>query len=245
MQQQRKRRANPVKRVNFKNWEQPPSTVVNFVKQEKSLVLQIPRATIVRVVHSKIKTMRSRPLVNRAQPDTNTSARQKVVLNAPSIPSNPRLQLLLQHVRVVMQAKAVEIWTDNPHVNKTNVHAQRPMSLRQQVLIALCTMTTFVPSVIREKLWFHLCVHNVPWAKQRLDLLHRAMHAPRANTKIKTQRPRTVVKIASRASTAIKPDKVPVPPANPALLVVGLPRWVLKSVPELLARPVLWASTTP
>ena len=71
------------------------------------------------------------------------------------------------------------------------------------------------------------------------------MRAPRANTKIKTQRPRTVVKIASPASTATKPDKVPSLPAKPALLVVGLPRWVLKSAPELLARLVLWASTTP
>ena len=117
--------------------------------------------------------------------------------------------------------------------------------LLQQVLIVLHTMPTFAAAALPAKLWYQACVPNVLWAKQRLDLLHRAMRVPRANTKIKTQRPRTVVKIASPASTATKPDKVPVRPAKPALLVVGLPRWVLKSAPELLARPVLWASTTP
>jgi hypothetical protein len=115
--------------------------------------------------------------------------------------------------------------------------------LLQQVLIVLHTMPTFAAAALPEKLWYQACVPNVLWAQQRLDLLHRAMRVPRANTKIKTQRPRTVVKIASPASTATKPDKVPVLPANPALLVVGLPRWVLKSVPELLALLVLWAST--
>jgi len=123
MHQQKKRRAHPVQKVNFKSWEQPPSTVVNFVQQEKSLILQVPRATIVRVVHSKTKAMSSRRLVNIAQPDTNTSIRQKVVHDAQSIRFNPRLRLLLQHVRVVHQAKAVELWTDNPHVSKTNAHA--------------------------------------------------------------------------------------------------------------------------
>ena len=101
MHQQKKRRAHPVKRVNFKSWEQPPSTVVNFVQQEKSLVLKELRATIVRVVHSKIKAMRPRRLVNIAQPDTNTPVRQKVVQDAQSIRSNPRLRRLLLHVRVV------------------------------------------------------------------------------------------------------------------------------------------------
>lgn len=125
MHQQKKRRAHPVKRVNFKSWEQPPSTIVNFVQQEKSLILQVPRATIVRVVHSKIKAMRSRRLVNIALVDTNTSIRQKVVHHAQPIRSNPRLRFLLQHVRVVHQGKAVEIWTDNPHVNKTYAHVQR------------------------------------------------------------------------------------------------------------------------
>ena len=122
MHQQKKRRAHSVKGVNFKK-EQPPSTVVNFVQQEKSLVLKELRATVVRVVHSKIKAMRPRRLVNIAQPDTNTSIRQKVVHDAQSIRFNPRLRFLLQHVRVVHQGKAVEIWTDNPHVNKTNAHA--------------------------------------------------------------------------------------------------------------------------
>ena len=117
--------------------------------------------------------------------------------------------------------------------------------LLQQVLIVLHTMPTFAAAALPEKLWYQACVPNVLWAKQRLDLLLPAMRAPRANTKIKTQRQLTVAKIASPASTATKPDKVPVPPANPALLVVGLPRWVLKSVPELLALPVLWASTIP
>ena len=222
MQQQRKRRANPVKRVNFKNWEQPPSTVVNFVQQEQSLFLKVPRATIVRKVHSKIKAMRTWPLVNIAQPDTNTSARPKVALNAPSTPSNPRLRLLLQHVRVVMQAKAVEIWTDNPHVNKTNVHAQRPMSLRQQVLIALDTMPTFVPVVIREKSWYHLCVHNVPWAKQRLDLLLRVSRVPRDNTKVKMeQEPSTIVNCAALVDTVIKINNHRLLRAKIVLPVVG------------------------
>ena len=117
--------------------------------------------------------------------------------------------------------------------------------LLQQVLIVLHTMPTFAAAALPEKLWYQACVPNVLWAKQRLDLLLPAMSVLRANTKIKTQRPRTVAKIASPASTATKPDKVPVPPANLALLVVGLPRWVLKSVPELLALPVLWASTIP
>jgi hypothetical protein len=113
-----------VTRVNFKK-EQPPSTIVNFVQQEKSLILKVLRATIVRVVHSKIKAMRSRRLVNIALVDTNTSIRQKVVHHAQPIRSNPRLRFLLQHVRVVHQGKAVEIWTDNPHVNKTYAHVQR------------------------------------------------------------------------------------------------------------------------
>ena len=115
--------------------------------------------------------------------------------------------------------------------------------LLQQVLIVLQTMPTFAAAALPEKLWYQACVPNVLWAQQRLDLLPLAMRVPRANTKIKTQRQYTVVKIASPASTVIKQDRVSFPPANPALLVVGLPRWVLKSVPELLALPVLWAST--
>jgi hypothetical protein len=117
--------------------------------------------------------------------------------------------------------------------------------LLQQVLIVLQIMPTFAAAALPAKLWYQACVPNVLWAKQRLDLLHRAMRVPRVNTKIKIQRPRTVAKSASPASTATKLGRVSVPPANPALLVVGLPRWVLKSVPELLALRVLWASTIP
>ena len=126
--------------------------------------------------------------------------------------------------------------------------------LLQQVLIVLHTMPTFAAAALPEKSallelrvqQLMLNAKNVFRGKQRQELMLRVRHVQLVSTKIKmVQEQHTVVTIALRASTAIKPDKVPVPPANRALLVVGLPRRVLKSVPELLALRVLWASTIP
>ena len=144
-----------------------------------------------------------------------------------------------------MLGKAVAIKTCVPVIQEARL---------QQGWIALRTVLTFVVDVHQEKCALRVqrvrqpmvIASNVLRATPRLALVPRVRHVLPANTKIKmAQEQHTVVKIASPASTATKPDKVPSLPAKPALLVVGLPRWVLKSAPELLARPVLWASTTP
>ena len=118
--------------------------------------------------------------------------------------------------------------------------------LLQQVLTVLHTMPTFAAAALPEKLWYQACVPNVLWAKQRLDLLHRAMRVPRANTKIKTIKP--VVKLANPGNppTLLKLDVPDVLQVNiQAMEVVKIVKVDntkmkrIKATVNLIAMPVL------
>lgn len=94
------------------------------------------------------------------------------------------------------------------------------------MLIALSTKPTFVPVVIQEKLWHYLGVQNVPWAKQRLDLLLRVLRVPRGNTKVKMeQEPSTIVNRATLVHTVININKHRLLRAKIVLPVVGPVPW--------------------
>jgi len=83
-----------------------------------------------------------------------------------------------------------------------------------------------VPIVTQEKFGNYLGVQNVPWAKQRLDLLLRVLRVPRGNTKVKMkQEPSTIVNRAALVHTVIKINKHRLLRAKIVLPVVGpMPR---------------------
>ena len=96
------------------------------------------------------------------------------------------------------------------------------------MLIAPCTKPTFVPIVTQEKFGNYLGVQNVPWAKQRLDLLLRVLRVPRGNTKVKMElEPSTIVNRATLVHTVIKINKHRLLRAKIVLPVAGLVPWAM------------------